>query len=104
MVEADRCSVVWWKPRMGGAINHKRNSQTPRSKLFQLKNLVKHVSFMVNKTSGVDGFCTSDMKLMGAYGLMKLGELFDTPFDQRPPEVWEVPHQVLEEKKKWVIT
>ena len=53
---------------------------------------------MVNKTPGVDGFCASDMKLMGAFGLMKLGELFDIPFDQWPPEVWEVLHLVLEKK------
>ena len=53
---------------------------------------------MVNKTPGVDGFCTSDMKLMGAFGLMELGELFNTLFDQWPPEVWEVLHLVLEKK------
>ena len=35
---------------------------------------------------------------MGAFGLMKMGELFGTPLDQWPPEVWEVLHLVLEKK------
>ena len=82
-----RIGVAWCgeNREWGEVINHKRNSQPPRSKLFGFENIVKQVSIMFNKTPGVDGFCASNMKLMGAFGLMKLGELFDTPFDQMLP-------------------
>jgi hypothetical protein len=69
MVEADRSSVVWRKPRMGGGHSPQEELTNPQIEAISVENLVKHVSTMVNKTSGVDGFCASDMKLMGAYGL-----------------------------------
>ena len=53
---------------------------------------------MVNKTPGVYGFAAGDIKLMGALGLTKLGELFDTPLDHWLPKVWEVLHLVLDKK------
>ena len=94
-ITVQRCE---WKPEWGAVDRHKRKSMPPRSELFGLKHIVGHVKMMVNKTPGVDVFSAGDIKLMGAFGLMKMGELFGTPLDQWPPEVWEVLHLVLEKK------
>jgi hypothetical protein len=95
-ITEQRCE---WKPEWGAVDRHKRKSMPPRSELFGLKHIVGQVKMMVNKTPGVDVFSAGDIKLMGAFGLMKMGELFGTPLDQWPPEVWEVLHLVLEKKR-----